>query len=675
MAENVKLKKQAMPDLTEKEEQEVNSLLPPEGDERVGHAAFAILEATIRDKDRKRLPQKWHRNYEMYRNHHWRSGKSAPIPLASISLVNTHIERTVNILTDNNPTFDVVGENDEVADKLHSQARFWWNETEQQDVFADSIKMAEVHGTTIEKIIFNPSLMNGLGEVETIVIDPHNFSFWPLNERRPEKWEAALHYYTMPVNQARRKWPSMKKLIQPDAEWKKQLGELRREIHGGTSRQLPQGTFGDFARDHAFLRGNPAILSVMGRGDEVLILELWVKDYTLVKEQVNEGIAELDLSTGEFGITQPPLLDKVPKYPGFIRVVTTCNGGDVLLNDRQNPSINHTLPQEKLAQTFLYNRFPFTLTPSTKDPVSPWGYSAIEQLEQINIEIDKCMSQLNYMKDRMARSPLINPKDTMVPNSDFSNAARIVNPKNSVVAKAIRFMESPPVQNDIQLILGVYRELFDKIAGTFDLTDPQVMKGRLAFKTVAALLENTQTMVRGKIRSYGRMVRDRGRMYISHVQNWYTEERFFFLIEKGVPTQGSLVGAESIEPIHFQVVSGSTMPMSRLQQREEALELFTAGAIGIRELLEALEWPDRAEIASKMEMGVAGPLIERMEGLAVDPRVIQTVQEVANMDESTYNALLQQVKEFQGEQAQAGAQGAQGGQGLPAPAPGGGGEL
>jgi len=665
MAENLKLKKQAMPDLTEKEAQEVNSLLPPEGDEEVGHTAFAILEAVIRDKDRKRLPQKWFRNYEMYRNHHWRSGQSAPIPLASISLINTHVERTTNILTDNNPTFDVVGENDEVADRLHSTARFWWNETEQQSVFADSVKMAEVHGTTIEKVIFNPSLNNGLGEVETIVVDPHNFGFWPLNEKKAEKWEAALHFYTMPVNQARRKWPSMKKLIKPDSEWKKQLGELRREIHGGSSKQLPRGSYGDFARDHAFLKGNPAILSVMGRGDEVLILELWVKDYTLVKEQMNEGIAELDLSTGQFEITEPPILDKVPKYPGFVRVVTTCNGGDVVLNDRPNPSINPTLPKEKLAQTFLYNRFPFTLTPSTKDPVSPWGYSAIEQLEQINIEIDKCMSQLNYMKDRMARSPLINPKDSMIPNSDFSNAARIVNPKNSVVAKAIRFMESPPVQNDIQLILGVYRELFDKIAGTFDLTDPQVMKGRLAFKTVAALLENTQTMVRGKIRSYGRMVRDRGRMYISHVQNWYTEERFFFLIEKGVPTQGSIVGAESIEPIHFQVVSGSTMPMSRLQQREEALELFTAQAIGIRELLEALEWPDRAEIASKMEMGVAGPLIERMQGLAVDPRVIQTVQEVSQMDESTYNALLQQVKEFQGEQAQQGAQG------LPAPQGGG----
>lgn len=659
----LKTRLQAAPDLEDIEKQQINSLIPPEGDEKVGFTAFRILEEIVRDKERKRLPQKWHRNYEMYRNHHWRSGASAPIPLASISLVNAHIERTVNLLTDNNPTFDVVGSQDDVTDKIHKIARYWWNETEQQDTYGDSIKMAEIHGTTIEKVIFNPALNNGLGEVETIVVDPHNFGFWPLNEKRSEKWEVVAHYYTMPVNQARRKWPKAKKLIQADPKWKEKLGERRREIVGGSARPLPAGRGGDYAQDHAIMHGNKAVMNIMGRKDEVLILELWVKDYTLIELEQTGATIELDLDSGTIATTEPAVIEKVPKYPGFIRVITTCNGGDVVLSDRQNPSINPTLPEEQVAQTFLYNRFPFTLTPSTKDPVSPWGFSAIEQLEQINIEIDKCMSQLNYMKDRMARSPLINPKDSMIPNADFSNAARIVRPKNSVVAKAIRFMESPPVQNDIERILGVYRELFDKIAGTFDLTDPQVMKGRLAYKSIAAILENMHTLIRGKIRTYGRMIRDRGRMYISHVQNWYTEERFFYLQEDGLPVRGGIIGPQSITPLSFQVVSGSTMPTSRLQQREEALELFQAGAIDIRELLEALEWPDRAEVVHRMEMGPIGPLLERMQALGVDPEAIQIVQEVSAMDETTYNAYVQQVKELQGTQVQeAGALPAPGGE-------------
>ncbi|GAG58510.1 unnamed protein product [marine sediment metagenome] len=80
------LAKLAAPDLDEKERQQINSLLPPEGDKSVGHVAFAILERIIRDKDRKRLPQKWFRNYEMYRNHHWRSGTSAPCCSSSMSV-------------------------------------------------------------------------------------------------------------------------------------------------------------------------------------------------------------------------------------------------------------------------------------------------------------------------------------------------------------------------------------------------------------------------------------------------------------------------------------------------------------------------------------------------------------------------------------------------------------
>jgi len=634
------------------EKQHVTSLLPKSGEKNVGHASFAILEAVIEDKEKKRLPQKWHRNYEMYRNHHWRSGAFAPISLASISLVAAHIERTVNLLTDNNPTFDIIGENEETASSLQKMARYWWNETEQQDIFGDSVKMAEINGSAIEKVIFNPALNNGLGEVETISVDPHNFGFWPLNEKNPRKWEAALHYFTMPLNQAKRRWPDKADEIKADEEWKENLGEKRREIVGGSARPIPKAGMGDFARSRAFIHGNPALLSVMGRGDEVLILELWVKDYSMVQEVVKPVVQELDVDQGTLSEVEPEQVELRPKYAGFVRVVTSCNGGDLVLSDRPNPSINHTMPPEQSSQTFLYNRFPFTLTPSVKDPVTPWGFSGIEQLEQLNIEIDKCISQLNYMKDRVSRSPLINPKDTMVDNADFTNAARIVRPKNSIVAKSIRYMDSPPVQTDIHNILTIYRELFDKVAGTFDLTDPQIMKGRLAFKSIAAILENMHTLIRGKIRTYGRMIRDRGRMYVSHLQNWYTEERFFYLEEDGLPIQGSLTGSDAIMPLHFQVVAGSTMPTSRLQRREEAMELFKMQAIGVRELLEALEWPDRANIATKMEMGVVGPIIERMQALGVDQQVLEIVQEVAEMDESTYNALVQQVKELQGEQIQ-----------------------
>jgi len=681
--------------LQPEETRAITSILPREGHANVGHNAFSILADVIRDKDKKKLPNKWFRNYELYRARHWRSQGSAR--LSTVNLIWNFITRTVNLLTDNSPTFNITAENDDVALKIDKVARYWWNETEQQDTLSNSVTMSEINGCVVEKVIFNPALNSGLGEVEVITVDPHQFGFWPLNELNSNKWEAALYYYPIPVNQARRKWPEMAEFIIPDKLWRDKLGESRREIFGGSARATPgRKEYGDFGVDHATFTGNVnALGKVMGGKNEVLILEFWVKDYTMDTIELEPAVIEtaptgttskgaghtheyqvdetgngstLHDDTGHLHeivengilptenhqhdlemITTEAVTEKRAKYPGNIRTVTTCNGGDVVLSDRPNPSINPTLDPELASLTYLWDKFPFTITQSNRDTVTAWGFSSIEQLESLNFEVDKCLSQLNLLKDKNVRSPIINPRDAQVPNRHFTNApAKVINPKNHIVAAAIGFMKPPPVHRDIEHILGIYRELFDKISGVFDMTDPSIAKGRMAFKTVATILESMHTMLRGKIRSYGKMIRDRGRMWLSHAANWYTEERLFFgETDAGVPESGVFTGKEFLTQLKFSVVTGSTMPTSRLQQREEAKELFQVGAIDIRELLIRLDWPNRAEVIKRMELGQLGPLLEKMEALGVNPEVLELVQKIAEMDESEYNAVVQQMKEAQ----------------------------
>jgi hypothetical protein len=629
------------------EKQLTTCIIPKAGHENVGHMCFNTLAEVVQDKDKKKLPQKWFRNYELYRARHWKSQGAAK--LSTVNLIWNYIQRTVNLLTDNNPTFDIAAEDDKMASILHKAARYWWNEEEQQEVFADSVEMSEINGCVIEKVVFNPSLKNGIGEVDTITIDPHNFGFWPLNEKRAKRWEAALHFYTIPVNQARRMWPSMAPYIKSDEGWKKDLGEGRREIFGGTTSDKGVKEYGDWGVDHATFTGNIESLGkIMGDKENVLILEFWVKDYSTKTKVITESTSRLDEVSGEH-VAVPQVTEQFPKYPGNIRCITVCNGGDVVLSDRPNPSINPTLPTHLASQTYLWSMFPFSIAQSNKDIVSPWGFSSIEQLETLNFEVDKCLSQLNIVKDKAVRSPVINPRNAQVPNSAFTNApAQVINPKDHVVAAAIKHMAPPPHQRDIELILSIYREMFDKIAGIFDMTDPSIAKGRMAFKTVATIIESMHTMLRGKIRGYGKMLRERGRMWLSHAQNWYTEERIFFVnAQAGTKESGKFTGKEMIFPVQLQIIAGSTMPTSRLQQREEAKELHKDGAIDIRELLERIDWPNRAEVIQRMEMGMLGPIIKRMEALQVDPKVIEMLQKIAGMDESEYNAVVNQMKEAQ----------------------------
>lgn len=50
-----------------------------------------------------------------------------------------------------------------------------------------------------------------------------------------------------------------------------------------------------------------------------------------------------------------------------------------------------------------------------------------------------------------------------------------------------------------------------------------------------------------------------------------------------------------------EIEAGSSLPQSRLARREEASELFTAGAIDQEALLDAYDWPDRDEIMKRMQ--------------------------------------------------------------------------
>jgi hypothetical protein len=140
-------------------------------------------------------------------------------------------------------------------------------------------------------------------------------------------------------------------------------------------------------------------------------------------------------------------------------------------------------------------------------------------------------------------------------------------------------------------------------------------------------------MSRGKIRSYSRMVRERGRMFLSHVMNFYTEDRWItYRNQDGNQAMKQIKGSEMISPAKLTVVSGSTMPVSHVQRREEALTLFTSGAIDQPELLERLDWPNRTEVVKRMQAGPVGEVIQKLEATGMPPELMQYVQGVAGAE-------------------------------------------
>lgn len=590
---------------------EFEELLPQPGDGQVGYRVFSMLEEILKAKESAGLATKWTRNYELWVNHHWKS-KSKKVTLTSANLMYSHLRKTVNLLTDNSPTFNVLrsGEGsdqvqDELYDKLRRTAEYWWSEEEQQAMLERSVLNGEVYGATIEKVFFNPDREFGLGEVETEVVDPFYFGMYPPDTMDIQKAEAVFHFYPMSLREARRRWPDKAEDIKGDTELLLSINDTRKEIAVGRQGVATWGTFAGVVKN---LSNTLGIAGGSEQEDRCLVLECWVKDYS-----ENNGVSI---------------------YPGYIRCVTTCAGGTVVLSDRPNPSISPLLSPEQVTKTYLYDKFPFSFTQSVTDTTNPWGMSDFEQLRPLQEEIDKTLAAISTLKDKAARLKLINPSDSGVDNSQFTNFPGIINPTTAQTAMGIKYMEPPAIPQDLVKALEIYKDYFQLIAGSFELERAQA-PGRdvIAYQAIAALIEHAGTMLRGKIRNYSRMIRERGRMYISCVCNWYTEDRYISYDMDGDQMSACVRGEELIIPAKLTVVSGSTMPKSIVQQREEATELFKLGAIDKEELLRKLEWPDRKSVLQRMSQGPLSQTIQEMTALGYPDQITGLIQQLSTMDD------------------------------------------
>jgi hypothetical protein len=615
------------------------AVISPAGDPKVGEDVFRILGIAVDDKIKLGLHDRWLRNHELRSNQHWKA-KSNQVPLVSANLLYTHIQRTTNTLTDNEPTFNVVpvGELREGAEKdslsdLQRTTEHWWRDQEQQDILESSVINGETYGIAIEKVIFNPNLEYNLGEAETIPVDPFHFGWYPPKLaaiRDLQTRDVLLHYYSTPVRSLRAKYPHLADKIKSGDEMLKELrDDERREVAGEGS-----GTASVFTTIASTVR-ELINFGTSGSEDEeeTLLVEAWVRDRTKVTEDKEVEQTVIDEVTGQTKTIMVKQRETRPKYTGEIRYILACSG-NVVLEDKDNPNINPDLPRDAAMSTYLYDKFPFSGANSVKDTSNAWGQSDFSQLEAINMEVDKSLSQFVVEKDRSARKKFVNPMDSGVPNEHITNYVGILNPTSAEASQGLRWIDPPQSSVDYDKAVQVFKDFFFLIAGTFDLDQAQT-GGRevIAYKAIAALLERAATMMRGKIRSYSRLIRDRGRMYLSHVMNFYNEERWItYKDQDGNDKTKPIIGSSLAMPAKLTVVSGSTMPISRVQQREEALALFNAKAIDHQELLDKLDWSNRSDVVKRMMDGPLGEIFKKLMFCQVPEPILQYLKKVVEME-------------------------------------------
>ena len=565
--------------------------LPPEGNSDVGAFAYRLFEDALRERNRLGVQARFMAYYHFFRGRHAQDHLSGIFTLKrktklSIALLHANVTRTVANITARAPVAEVLqadGIEDEADQILSEKLRIWNNREEQQVSLARSVLSMETYGITVEKAVWDAELRQG----RTIPLDPMSFCPAPGHYDNLNDCPYLIHMFSMPVESVEVMYEA--EGVQESDEVSDILGMERQEefVRRGwrSGATLYPGNYVPTTKPTPDQR-----LS----GRNALVVEMWIRDKSTHKVTRTEEV--MDPETGM------PVMhsyeEEVPKYPGGIRVITFTNNGHLILADQINPNINQALELDLVAQTYLFNRFPFFHANSYEDTSSIWGYPMVEIVGDINLEIDELWSSItNYLKMAMY-PPLILPKDTMVDKSRIRYLPRLViQPSSAAASQGIRWLSMPTPPSWMFEALSMLINFFDRISQIEDADRGSAPGQVIAASAIEMLQERGAVLVRAKIRAVDYLIRERGRCFISYYQNFGVQPE---IVNTSHGTHES-VGINFIgRQFNYIVESGSTVARTSSQIKSEALELYKLQAIDRQALLQQLNFPNWKQITERM---------------------------------------------------------------------------
>lgn len=575
------------------------SNLPPEGHADVGNFFWKLFELSEAEKERLNLKDRWRENHRI-----WRGGA------VSRSLTNKHavvanlifsnVQRTVANLTAKNPSAEVVSNDgaflvdqetgqpkldksgqpipDDSDKKTTVRMKDWWNTTEQINILVDSALTMEIYGTTVEKGYYDQAS----GMTDFVVLDGFSYIIAPGNWRTPNDAPYVGHATAIRPDAVEAMYGLEPGTVTVDEVYSI-LGEEREENRPNVARK---GTLDSSMYGSKTLHPRQ---NTRGSEDRALVIELFVRDNRM--EPVLDAAGQPIL-----GADGEP--EQRRKYPGGIRMVTVCNQGNLVLLDVPNPNVNPEISRDLQANTYLYDHFPYSMAPSYRDPSSPWGFAAAEQVGDLAEKISELLSRMYRYLARVMLPPLVLPQDTGLTEDDVNNSpGLILTPITGTSGRGIRYVDVPSLPSDTVRLFDMLLGMFDRIYQIEDADRGDTPNRIVAASAIVALQERNQVLMRHKIRMVDYLIRQRGRMEISNFQNFGVTTESIEVDEKVVGIKGTDLIAKRFQ---YVVESGSTITQTSLQVQEQAVDLYDKGAIDAQALLEALNFPNAKTIIERM---------------------------------------------------------------------------
>ena len=347
------------------------------------------------------------------------------------NFIYSSIESMRPILFDNNPRFEAIPVTPEAMEyslDITTALDYEWHRTNMQELLLANSIYTFATGTSIVMLPYQYSdrKKDGVdGEVTPIPVSPFNLYPDPL-ATNVEDAEYLIYADYFHVNKLKAKYPEKAEYL------------VGADVH-----------FSELVND----RDSGARID-----NQVLVLEVWCRDYTTidVEEEENGQIVK----------------KKKRKYPRG-RVITSAPELGVILEDKENP--------------YNSGRFPFFLFKDIDVPFQFWGEGECKWLLSPQRQINDLYNQVIDNAKSTANMQWIVDKNAGIPKGELTNRPGLIIRKNP--GTEVRRESPPSMPMYVQQMVETLKADVEVISGIHDVTRGQTPSGVQSAAAIVALQE------------------------------------------------------------------------------------------------------------------------------------------------------------------------------------------
>lgn len=552
----------------------INNYVPSEQEIRLAQLSFNRFKDSMVAKSDK--TKKWKECIDIYFG--YMANKNRPDYKSDV-IVN-HVFKTIEtirpIMVDNNPKFIALARTEDGIDKseaIQKALDYEWDREKMRIKLPKSLITTLVTGTAIFFLHWDGK-DNKIGNVKCDLVDP--FNIYP----DPLAYDIDSAEYIIYAT-----YKNYKKLksMYPD------------KANAITGQQV---NYSELVQE----RDKEGV----GEHNQVLVLEMWCKDYDTIEEEFEENGKKYKKITR--------------KYPNG-RVIVTAPELNLVLSDKANP--------------YKTGKFPFILCKDYDIPFEFWGKGDVEQLISPQKYINELNSQITDNAKNTANMPWIIDNNAGIPRGTLTNRPGLIIRKNP--GTDVRRDAPPPMPGYVNEKVQEWKTDIQTISGIHETLAGERAPGVQAGNAIMALQEASQTRIRLKVKMMEEALSDLATMWYEMMQQFWKIDRFVRVAnDEGSYNLNKIKEKDLKDDFDIKVTAGSTMPSNKSAKLDLMIRLAqTMGEDG-------LPMVDRRTVLQFVDMAGKQEMLQRIE------EIKNTAQQQAQAT-AQQQALMQQQEQMKQE--------------------------